>query len=218
MFERTPYKETFYLWRLVAPLNRATLDYSTRVPKGAYVHLSKESPRELAAAIAKIVSENIPYLESIQAPRDFLDHISWMIGNDSPLFLFDLAVTYFLVGRYHEALLALRETSMEAERTILGFKRSSDSDSPVIVKMDQLRRTADDFAAAVQSNPSAATEIVRDWERKNIALLDLANTMLEAITSPPALAARHDPSSGAPRTRVAPPPQPPKGNSKRARK
>jgi hypothetical protein len=179
VFERTPYKETFYLWRLVAPLFHITLDYSTRIPRGEHVHLSRESPHEPAAVIAKIVSENLSYLETVQTPRDFLDHISWMIGNDSPKFLFDLAMTYFMVGRYHECFLALREASEEAERAISGYKRTSDFDGPVISRMREIRRMVDDFAAALRSRPAAAAEILADRERRNVAHYGLTETMLK---------------------------------------
>ena len=179
IFERTPYKGTFYLWSWVSPLFRVTLDYSTRIPKGEDVHLSKEKPDESAAVITSIVSANLASLESMRTPRDFLDHISWMIGNDTSNFLFDLAVTYFLVGRYDEALLTLRETSEAAERTAAGFFKAGRPNSRVIAKMNELRGTTDDFAAAVRSDPRAAAEIVSNWERKNIEKFDLAATVAE---------------------------------------
>jgi hypothetical protein len=183
MFERTPYKGTFYLWSWVSPLFRVTLDYSTRIPKGEDVQLSKERPEESAAMIMAIVSANLGCLESMRTPRDFLDHISWMIGNDTPNFLFDLAVTYFLLGRHDEALLTLRETSEAAERTAAGFVQAGYPNSRVIPKMNELRGTAEHFARAVRSNPPAAAEIVRNWERKNIEKFDLAATVAEPTQS-----------------------------------
>jgi hypothetical protein len=46
--------------------------------------------------------------------------------------------------------------------------------------MNELRRTADDFAAALKSNPAVAAEMVRGWERTNITQFDLAGTVVNA--------------------------------------
>jgi hypothetical protein len=180
MFERTPYKGIFYLWSWVSPLFRVTLDYSERIPKGEDVHLSKEKPSETAAVITSIVSANLARLESMRTPRDFLDHISWMIGNDTANFLFDLAVTYFLVGRYREALLTLRETADAAERTAEGFVQAGNRNTAIIAKMRELRDRAEFFATAVRSDQAAAAEIVSNWELKNIEKFDLSATVAES--------------------------------------
>jgi hypothetical protein len=177
MFERTPYKGTFYFWRWVSPLFRVTLDYSNRIPKGDFVKLSKENPGESAAAVTSIVLANLTHLESMRTPRDFLDHISWMIRNDTPIFLFDLAVTYFLVGRYDEALLKLRETADAAERTAEGFIKARNPNTAIVAKMRELRDRAERFSIAVRSDQTAAVETVSDWERKNIEKFDLAATV-----------------------------------------
>lgn len=183
MLERTPYKGTFYLWRLISPLFRVTLDYSTRIPKGEYVSLSREEPHESAIALTNIVSADLACLEAMRSPRDFLDHISWMIGNDTANFLFDLAVTYFLLQRYPEALRTLRETTEAAERTAQGFVKAGYSDSPVIATMHALRDRAETFSAAVRSDLSGAAEIVSGWERRNIERFDLAGSTAKPLQS-----------------------------------
>lgn len=179
-FERTPYKETFYLWRMVVPLYRPQshliLNYSKRVPRGDYVHLSKQSPRSSAAVITKIISDDLPNLERIRTPHDFLDHISWMIGNDTPKFLFDLALTYFLAGRLDDALVTLEQTVVAAERLIARCY----FDSPNIPRLKELRRTANDFAAAVKSDPEKVAEFISACEQTNIAQFGLAETTLAA--------------------------------------
>lgn len=183
MLERTPYKGTFYLWRWISPLFRVTLDYSTRIPKGEYVSLSRERPQESAVTLTNIVSADLASLENMRSPRDFLDHISWMIGNKTPNFLFDLAVTYFLLRRYPETLRALRETTEAAERTAEGFVRAGYSGNPVIATMYELRDRADSFSAAVRSDHLAAAEIVSNWERKNIEQFDLAGSVVKPLQS-----------------------------------
>lgn len=180
MFERTPYKETFYLWRLVLPLYRfdsqKILNYSKRIPNGAYVHLSKEAPDESAAEVTRVISEDIPKLDVIRNPRDFLDHVAWMIGNPSPGFLLDLAVTYFLIGRYHEAELALGEIPSEAEKQIVRYRREDRG----FEYFDTMRRIAAQLAQNIRSNPAAAAQTISEWERKNIAAFELTDTMAEA--------------------------------------
>ena len=212
MLERTPYKGQFYLWRLVMPLFRMSIDYSRRVPRGATIDLTRDAPDQSAVELARIISSNVDYLESIQSPRDFLDHISWMIGNDSPFVLFDLAVTYFLVGRYHEAVLALWEASVEAERRIARFEEIGGSAHLNVAKLTQLHRAAVAFAAAIKSDPNEATEIVRDWERRNIDHFELAETV-DATPTPSARSVERDRA-----THVPPPPQPPDRNPRRGRK
>lgn len=41
-----------------------------------------------------------------------------MIGNDTPDFLFDLALTYFLAGRLDDAVATLEQIPVAAEKTI----------------------------------------------------------------------------------------------------
>src|SRR5579885_1072622 len=102
MIERTSYKGAFYLHRIVAPLYRMSMKYSTRIANGDYIYLSRERATESGELVLNLISRDLPRVEAVKTPGDFLDHISWMIGNDTPGFLFDLAVTYFLVGRYPE--------------------------------------------------------------------------------------------------------------------
>jgi hypothetical protein len=128
-------------------------------------------------------SADLACIENMRSPSDFLDHISWMIDNDTAHFLFDLAVTYFLLRRYPEALRTLRETTQAAERTAQGFVKAGYSDSPVIATMHALRDRAETFSAAVTSDQSAAAEIVSGWERRNIERFDLAGSVAKPLQS-----------------------------------
>ncbi len=176
-FERTQLKGTFYLWRRVTPLFRVTLSYSTRIAGGYHVYLSKENPHESAAEITRVISEDLPNLEKVRTPSDFLAHVSWMIGNDSPIFLFDLALTYFLVGRCDDALLTLEQSVASMERLDAG-KEQSYFYCPSIPHREVFRSTAEAFAAALRSSPARAAEIISDWERRNIAQYGLEETIL----------------------------------------
>jgi hypothetical protein len=124
------------------------------------------------------VSDDLPKLEGIRTPRDFLDSISWMIGNDTPNFLFDLALTYYLAGYFHEAYASLRETALEAEKLIARLTRNGRFDSPNIPRLNELHCTATDLAAALRSNPTKVAEFIGDCERANIAKFGLAETTL----------------------------------------
>jgi len=181
MLERTPYKGAFYLWRLIAPLFRVTLNYSRRIPKGAQVHLSRDNPNESAAIITGIVSENIPHLEGVRTPDDFLNHIGWMIGNDTPKFLLDLAMTYFLVERLHEAHAAAQEASAEAEKLVRYYKGSGEGGARTAQHLEEVGLIASRLAERIRSNPTAAAEMIAERERKNIAEFELADTLAETV-------------------------------------
>ena len=179
-FDRTPYKETFYLWRLVLPLyrsnSRLALNYSQRIPRGEYVHLSKEAPERSAVEVTRIISDDIPKLEPIREPRDFLEYVGWMIGNESPAFLLDLGVTYFLIGRSHEAVSVLCEIPAEIDKNIAMYERGSEG----FEHFNKMRRLAVQLAQDIRINSAAATQTISNWERKNIAEFELADTLADA--------------------------------------
>ena len=178
-FERTPYKGAFYLWRVVAPLFRVTLNYSRRIPKGEQVHLSRDNPHESAAIVTEIVSENIGYLEEVRTPADFLNHIGWMVGNDTPKFLLDLAMTYFLVERHHEAHAAAQEASAEAEKLVRYYKGSGEGGERTAEHLEEVGLIASRLAEEIRSNPTAAAEMIAERERQNIVEFDLTDTLEE---------------------------------------
>jgi hypothetical protein len=182
-FERTPYKETFYLWRVVLPLyrfnSRLILNYSHRIPKGDYVRLSKDAPDQSAVEVTRIISDDLPKLEVIRDPRDFLDYVGWMIGNDTPGFMLDLAVTYFLIGRYPEAVLTLGEIPAAVDNVISLYERGSEG----FEHFSNMRQIAMQLAQDIRVNSAAAMKTISDRERKNSAELQLADTMAEAIQS-----------------------------------
>ena len=187
IFERTPYKETFYLWRLVLSLyryhSRENLDYSERIPRGPYVHLSCDTPDQTGAEVTRIISEDIPNLEGIRTPRDFLGHIGWMVGNDSPTFLLDLAVTYFLVEQIDAAVDSLRQAAVEAKKLIAYYSRASGPNSPIAERLTEIRRVADQLAQQITDDPASAAETISQWERNNIAAFSLGQTVTNVATT-----------------------------------
>jgi hypothetical protein len=177
-FERTPYKETFYLWRLVLPLyryhSRRTLDYSERIPRGEYLTLAGERPEHSAEEIVRIISEDVPNLERIRTPSDFLDHVAWMVGNDGPHFLLDLAVTYFLLGRGADAMEILRQVPVRIDELIAYYAVASGPESPIVKRLAGVSRVAEDLSEQIKVDPAAAAQTLDEWQRKNIVAFGLA--------------------------------------------
>jgi hypothetical protein len=86
LLERTPYKSTYYLWVVIAPLYRPmhgiSLDYSTRLLGGEYIQISDEEITLSAEYIADVIANGpLDQARRIRGPKEFLEHISWMIGN-----------------------------------------------------------------------------------------------------------------------------------------
>jgi hypothetical protein len=179
MLDRTAYSGNFYLWRLVLPLYRFTsrlvLNYSSRIPDGEYVHLSKAKPRQSADEVTRIILDDIPKLDPIREPGDFLDCVDWMIGNASPAFLLDLGVTYFLVGRSHEAVSVLSEVAAEVDKSLSMYERGSEG----FEHFSRMRGVAAQLVQDIRSDPAAAARMIAEWERKNIAEFELADTLAE---------------------------------------
>jgi hypothetical protein len=180
-FERTPYKGAFYLWRLVLPLYcyrfHEGRNYSTRIPRGDYVHLSQEAPDRVAAEVMLIISKDILNVEEIRTPLDFLGHVGWMIGNHSPTFLLDLAVTYFLVGRIDPAVASLRQAVVEADK-LVAYYAASGPDRPVIRNLAEIRAAAAGLAQQMEVDPTAATQTISEWEQRNISAFELGGTVV----------------------------------------
>lgn len=178
-FDRTPYKETFYLWRLVLPLyrfnSRLVFNYSKRIPRGAYVHLSKGELEQSAVEVTRIISDDMPKLEPIREPRDFLECVGWMIGNESPAFLFDLGVTYFLIGRFHESVSTLSEIPVEIDKSLTMYDPGSEG----FEYFTEMRQLAVRLAQDIRINPATAAQTIGDWERKNTAEFGLTESLSE---------------------------------------
>jgi hypothetical protein len=200
-FERTPYKGQFYLWRVVMPLYRPTegvlLNYSDRLARGELLQLSKDDPAEAVAAVTKLISDDLPALAKIRDPIDFFHHISWMIGNDMPSVLLDLALTYYKIDRLAE----MRET---VDRLIVKLdefyawqisgripktqrsrrQRAWERQQRALQHTRERLRIAEDLSAALKSDPSVIAKMTEAWERRNIEQFNLARTMHSSASVP----------------------------------
>jgi hypothetical protein len=106
VFERTPYKGLFYFWRVVLPLYTQwpiiTLGYSERLAKGAYIDLSESAFEQSIQDLGRIIADGeLDDLRSLRQPQAFLRRFGGASvdeGFTPMIFLFDAALTYYLVG------------------------------------------------------------------------------------------------------------------------
>jgi hypothetical protein len=194
-FERTPYKAQFYLWRVVMPLYRPTkhlhLSYSERIPRGALVELPRDDLEHAARFVTEVIAEDLPILDKFRDVEDFLNHISWMIGNTMPYFLLDLGLTYCMLGKpdmavepFEQLELRLRDfmARLLKEREAMRKKKSvwprqalkAERSAELAVANHRL---AADLVAQLKSDPAKVNQTISIWERENIARLNLIATM-----------------------------------------
>ena len=171
LIETTTEKGRVYLWRVVTPLHRPMrsvfLDYGSRIPKDRDVHIDNNAYGESAAMVGAIVSENFGYLQKVRHPRDFLRHISWMIGNSSINFRFDLALTYYRVGNVRQCKDILRALDVEVDQLEPKFRMPVD---------EAIKRAAREM----ESNPMGLTPLLDEWENRNIETLGLQASRLSS--------------------------------------
>ena len=103
-----------------------------------------------------------------------------MIGNESPTFLLDLAVTYFLVERVDAAMDSLRQVAVETERLIGYYAVASGPRSPIVERLTEIRGVADRLARQITADPAIAAQTISEWERNNIAAFALGETVVDA--------------------------------------
>ncbi len=165
LIETTTEKGRVYLWRVVTPLHRPMrsvfLDYSTRIPgTGEDIYINPNAYEESADRIGAIVSEHLEYLLNVRHPEDFLRHVGWMIGNRSISFRFDLALTYYRLGKVRQSEEILRALDVEVDQLDRKMRL------PV---HDVMKQAAHEIA----SNPMGLTALLNEWENRNIETLGL---------------------------------------------
>jgi small-conductance mechanosensitive channel len=169
LLERTPYKATYYLWKVVTPLYRPLpdiiLNYSARIPKGEYITIAADETGHAAERIARIIADtNLDYVKSIRGPREFLEHISWMIDNTTDAFRFDYAMTHYMLGNHEKCLAVLEELVSEP---MPGMRRH------------EVYNWAQDIIVKLKTNPSEVDDIVKYLERGNVEKFSLAPSLIK---------------------------------------
>ena len=161
-FERTIEKGRYYFWRVVMPLYSPTdflhLTYSNRISDGKMFYLSPENIDEVTSQILKIVlDEDFDYLRDIRHPKDFL---SVKIGHPGLASSIDHAVTYFLLGDITACIKLLEE----------GLAKNPYPDYPHAKEASALLKD-------LKASPANAVRRIEGWERANIEMLGLRETM-----------------------------------------
>jgi len=93
------------------------LDYSDRIPAtGDDVYINPNAYKESAEKIGVYVREHLEYLQNVRHPEDFLRHVGRMIGNPSISLRFDLALTYYRLGKVRQSLDIVRALDVEVDQ------------------------------------------------------------------------------------------------------
>jgi hypothetical protein len=169
LLERTPYKSTYYLWSVIAPLYRPmydiTLNYSRRMLKGEYVKIPPEEIAQSAQYIATVIADGpLDQVTRIRGPKEFLEHISWMIGNTTDPFRFDYAMTHYMLGNKEKCLTVLEELVSE----------------PMSGARHKVYIWAQEIIAKLKTNPSEVDGLVKYLEDENIEKFALSPTRIKS--------------------------------------
>jgi hypothetical protein len=165
-----------YLWRVVMPLHRpmkyVVLDYSNRLSHGEKVFINRQAYAESAERVRSIIVEHIPFLQALQSPAEFLQHISWMRGNPSIPFRADLALTYFRLGELQQARELLRAVNRELDEP---YRLQQEVGHPELKqKFDELRQ----MARCIEEDPDQLAALIDTWEKQNIETFGLGPSLI----------------------------------------
>ena len=170
LIETTTEKGRVYLWRVVIPLHRpmrsVILDYSDRIPDtGEDVYIKPDAYKESAEKIGVFIREHLEYLRNVRRPEDFLRHVGWMIGNPSISLRFDLALTYYRLGKVRQCEQIV--CALDVEVAQLDPKMR-------LPFHDVVKHVAREMA----SNPTGLADLLDEWENRNVETLGLQSSRL----------------------------------------
>lgn len=170
LIETTTEKGRVYLWRVVFPLHRpmrsVILDYSNRIPDpGEDVYINPDAYKESAEKIGVYIRQHLEYLRNVRHPEDFLRHVAWMSGNPSISLRFDVALTYYRLGKVRECEQIVRALDVEVDQ--LDKRRR-------LPFHDVVKHVAREMA----SNPTGLADLLDEWENRNVETLGLQASRL----------------------------------------
>ena len=170
LIETITEKGRVYLWRVVMPLHQpmrsVILDYSARIPgTGEDVYINPNAYKESAARICIIISEHLEYLRNVRHPEDFLRHVGRRIGSSSISVRFDLALTYYRLGKVRQSEEILRALDVEVDQL----------DRKMRLPFHDIVKQA---AHEIASNPTGLADLLNEWENRNIETLGLQPSRL----------------------------------------
>ena len=168
LIETTTEKGRVYLWRVVFPMHRpmrsVILDYSNRIPgTGEDVYINPNAYKESAEKIGVFIREHLEYLRNVRHPEDFLRHVGRMIGNPSISLRFDLALTYYRLGKVRQTEHIVRALDLEVDQLDPKMR---------LPFHDIVKHVAREMA----SNPTALADLLDEWENRNVETLGLQSS------------------------------------------
>jgi hypothetical protein len=169
LIDRTAHKGKYNLWRVVVPLFRPMhlliLNYSTIIgPRGDWLTIEADKIQDAADRVAGYILEgHFEHLKRLRGPKEFLEHISWMIGNTTDQFLFDYAMTQYMLGDHTACL-----TSLQAMR----------GNEPTGMPRPNIFTCSKEIISKLKTNPSEVTEMVRQFEKANVKQFALEPTII----------------------------------------
>jgi hypothetical protein len=169
LIDRTAHKSKYNLWKVVVPLytpmHLLILDYSTQIgPRGDWLTIEKHEIQDAAQRVTGyILDGHLDHLKRLRGPKEFLEYVSWMIGNTTDHFLFDYAMTQYMLGNQAACL-----ASLQAMR----------GNEPIGMPRPNIFTCSKELIAKLATNPSEVAEMVRQFERANVEQFALEPTII----------------------------------------
>ena len=170
LIDRTMRKNMYNLWKVVAPLYRPMrfliLNYSETIgPPTEWLTIKPDEIKDAADRVTQyILDGHFDQLQQLRGPREFMEHVSWMVGNTTDPFRFDYAMTQYLLGN--------RAACLETLQALIADERPDASPSHFCAWAKQI-------VPKIETNPSEVEEILRNFEQANIEMLALSPTLID---------------------------------------
>lgn len=130
------------------------LNYGERIPNGEYMEIKEDDIESAVDNILRIICDkNLDYLRGIRGPKDFLRHTNYMIGNLSDMYLFDTAISYYLIDDYDKCLSLLTTLT---------------SDRPGVIPQAYIQDLSKKIIGAIHKEPFEVKLIIENIENENI--------------------------------------------------
>ena len=168
LIDRTAHKSKYNLWKVVVPLYTPThllfLNYSTQIQGRSWLTIEKEQIPVAAQRVTEyILDGHFDHLKRLRGPKEFLEHISWRIGSTGNHFLFDYAVTQYMLGNQAACLASLEAMSGR---------------EPTQMPRPNIFTCAREFIPKLRTSPCEVAEILEQLEKTNVTQFALEPTMI----------------------------------------
>lgn len=167
--DRTGHKGKYNLWKVIVPLyipmRSIILDYSNIIgPRGDWLTIATDELRDAADRVAGFILDgHLEHVKRLRGPKEFLEHVSWMIGNNTEQFLFDYAVTQYMLGNHATCLATLEAVVAKDMRGM---------------RPGDVFTWAKEIIPKLKTNPSEVARILQQFEQTNVNQFALAPTLI----------------------------------------